>query len=122
LGDELLALLDSHIRCVVVAQKPVDVRSHEQNSVFVLQLPDGIRTATGSRGGSGRALVKAYHFISGEGGFKKTAEIDDEETLGRLDLPYQATAMAIFEPDGGQRLVTGVVDESLALTYGRLLG
>ena len=122
-ADDFVGLLDSKIRCVLIAQKPIDLgRLDETNSIFVLQLPEGIRTAMGSRGSSGRSLLKVYKFSCGGGDCKRVKEFDDEELLGRLDLPYQATAMGIIMPDGKERLVTGVIDEEMSSLYAKVLG
>jgi hypothetical protein len=122
-ADDLVGLLESKIRCVVVAEKPIDLRKlDEANSVFVLQLPEGIRTAMGSRGASGRSLLKVYQFSCGGGECKKVKESEDEEVIGRLDLPYHATALGIQMPDGKERVLAGVVDEELVSAYASVLG
>lgn len=122
-ADDFVALLDSKIRCVVVAQRPIDLgKLEEGNSIFVLQLPEGIRTAMGSRRASGRSLVKVYEFSCGGGECRRVREFEDEEVLERLDLPYQATALGILMPDGKERLVTGVIDEELSSAYAKELG
>ena len=122
-ADDFVGLLESKIRCVLIARKPIDLRKlDETNTIFVLQLPEGIRTAMGSRGASGRSLLKVYQFACGGGECKRVKEFEDDELLGRLDLPYQATAMGILMPDGGERLVTGVIDEEMSSLYAKVLG
>jgi len=123
-GDnELIRLLDSKIRCVVVASRPVDLRElHQVNSIFVLQLPEGIRTAMGSRGGYGeRTIVRAYQFACGGGGCRRTRVVEDDAGLSGLEMPYHAAALPIVQPDGIERLVPGVVDPELAENYANLL-
>jgi hypothetical protein len=125
LGDanDLVGLLESRIRCVVVAQKPIDLRNlDESNSIFILQLPEGIRTAMGSRGASGRSLLKVFQFSCGGGECKRVGEFEDGEALDRLELPYHATALGILMPDGREKLVAGVVDEDLTSAYAKVLG
>ena len=122
-ADDLVRLLDSKIRCVLVAQKPIDLgKLDEANSIFVLQLPEGIRTAMGSRGASGRSLLRVYQFSCGGGECKMVKELEDEEVIGRLDLPYHATALGILMPDGKEWLLAGVVDEELVSAYAKILG
>ena len=122
-ADVLIQLLDSKIRCVLVVQKPIDLRNlAEANSIFVLQLPEGIRTAMGSRGAAGRNLLKVYQFSCGGGECRMVREFEDEEVIGRLDLPYHATALGILMPAGRERLLAGVVDEELVSAYAKALG
>jgi hypothetical protein len=115
--------LDSKVRCVVVAKRPVDLRRlGDENTFFVLQLPEGFRTAMGSRGGYGeRRLVRVYEFACGGGECKTVKVVEDEEALEKLEMPYHAAAMAVVHPDGTERLVAGVVDEELAAAYDNAL-
>jgi len=104
---------------VVVAKRPLDLRrlDHE-NTFFVLELPEGIRTAFGSRGGHGdRRLVRVYQFACGGGSCRTVKVVEEEAALDRLELPYHAAAMAFTLPDGTEKLVAGVVDEELAAAY-----
>lgn len=118
-----MRLLESGIRFVMVVERPVDLRRlDEANSVFVLQLPEGIRTAMGSRGASGRSLLKVYRFSCGAGECRLVGETEDEVLLASLDLPYHATALGVIMPDGGEKLVAGVVDPELTSSYSRALG
>lgn len=122
-ADDLAGLLQSGIRFVLVAQKPIDLgRLGETNSIFVLELPEGIRTAMGSRRAAGRSLLKVYWFDCGGMQCKRVGEFDDDERLDRLDLPYHATALGVVMPDGTERLFAGVVDEELASAYAKVLG
>ncbi len=122
-SDDFVRLLGSKIRCVVVAQKPIDLgKLDEANTIFVLQLQEGIRTAMGSRGASGRSLIRVYRFSCGGGECKKAGEFEDEGALDVLDLPYHATAMGIVMPEGKEMLVAGVVDEGLVSAYSKVLG
>lgn len=72
----------------------------------------------GSRGGFGeRRLVRVYEFACGGGGCRTVKVVEEEEALGRLEMPYHAAAMSIIQPDGTERLVPGVVDPGLASAY-----
>lgn len=121
--SEFLELVNGKGRRVYVASRPIDLRSVDTpNDIYVLQLPDGSTAAGGRGGGFGeRRIVKVYHFESGEGGLRKVAEIDDEERLGALDLPYHATAMPILDAQGGEKLVSGVIDTPFAEEYRKVL-
>ena len=122
-ATRLVGIRESRMRCVVVAQKPIDLgKLDESNSIFILQLPEGIRTAMGSRGASGRSLLKVYRFSCGGGECRLVGEFEDEESLDGLELPYHATALGVIMPDGKEKLVAGVVDEALASAYAKVLG
>ncbi len=121
--SEFLELVNSKGRRVYVASRPIDLRSPESpNDIYVLQLPDGSTAAGGRGGGFGeRRIVKVYHFECGEGGCRKVSEIEDDGRLDALDLPYHATAMPILDPQGNEKLVSGVIDPPFAESYRRVL-
>ncbi len=119
---DLIQLLDSKVRCVVVAKRPVDLRLDDGNSVFVLQLPEGIRTAVGSRGGYGESnLVRVYQFTCARGSCQSVKVVEDQDSLKRLEIPYHAAALGIVQADGTERFVAGVVDDQLADSYESIL-
>jgi hypothetical protein len=121
--SEFLELVNSKGRRVYVASRPIDLRSVETpNDIYVLQLPDGSTAAGGRGGGFGeRRIVKVYHFECGQGGCRKISEIDDDERLDALDLPYHATAMPILDTQGTEKLVSGVIDPPFAEGYRKIL-
>jgi hypothetical protein len=122
--SELLELINSKGRRVYVAQRPIDLADlGPTNTIYILQLPDGSTAAGGRGGGLGeRRIVKVYHFECGGGGCRKIGEVEDEQKLDQLDLPYHATAMPILDPEGKERLVSGVVDMPFADSYSQILG
>lgn len=121
--SEFLELVNSKGRRVYVTSKPIDLRTLDSpNDIYVLQLPDGSTAAGGRGGGFGeRRIVKVYHFEAGEGGLRKVSEIEDDERLDALDLPYHATAMPILDPQGNEKLVSGVIDPPFAQSYREVL-
>lgn len=121
--SEFLELVNSKGRRVYVTSKPIDLRTpNSSNDIYVLQLPDGSTAAGGRGGGFGeRRIVKVYHFEAGEGGLRKVSEIEDDERLDSLDLPYHATAMPILDPQGNEKLVSGVIDPPFAQSYREVL-
>lgn len=121
--SEFLELVNSKGRRVYVTSKPIDLRTPDlPNDIYVLQLPDGSTAAGGRGGGFGeRRIVKVYHFEAGEGGLRKVSEIEDDERLDALDLPYHATAMPILDPQGNEKLVSGVIDPPFAQSYREVL-
>jgi hypothetical protein len=119
-----VSLIESRMRCVYVAERPMDLRKlDEQNTIFVLQLPEGFSTAAGSRGGGfgERRILKVYQFLCGQGGCSKVGEFESLEITESLDLPYHAAAFPIILPDGREKLVSGVADMELVAAYRRAL-
>src|SRR5437762_4397781 len=90
--DELAKLISEKGRKILVAQNPVDLRTLQgENSVFILQLPEGSSAAGGRAGGFGeRRLSKLYCFHYSQGACRKLYEVDSPEKLERFDLPYHA--------------------------------
>ena len=117
--DELLRLIDSKGRRVYVTERPIDLRNlSETNTLFILQLPDGSTAAGGRGGGLGeRRIVKMYHFQCGNGECQRLPQVEDDDRLDNLELPYHATAMAVILPDGKEKLVSGVVDPDFVSSY-----
>ena len=117
--QELLELVNGRGRKVYVAEKLINLGDLSvPNNIYVLQLPDGSTAAGGRGGGFGeRRIVKAYHFECGGGSCRRVGEYDDDERLDSLDLPYHATAMPILDPQGNEKLVSGVVDPQFAESY-----
>ena len=122
--QEFINLIESQMRCVYVAERPIDLtKLDEPNTIFVLQLPEGFRTAAGSRGGGfgERRILKVYQYLCGQGDCKKVNESEDEGVTERLDLPYHAAAFPIILPDGREKLVSGVADAEFVAAYRRTL-
>jgi len=108
------------MRCVYVAEWPIDLKKLEEpNTIFVLQLPEGFSTATGSRGGGfgDRRILKVYQYVCGQGDCRKVNEFDNKEITEMLDLPYHAAAFPIILPGGKEKLVSGVADVELVAAY-----
>ena len=121
---DLLELITGRGRRVYVAEKLIDLSDlGVPNNIYVLQLPEGSTAAGGRGGGLGeRRIIKVYHFECGSGSCMKVGEFEDDERLDSLDLPYHATAMPILDPQGKERLVSGVVDPQFAESYRMALG
>ena len=120
---ELLELVKGKGRMVYVTEKPVDLRDlNTPNTIYILQLPEGSRAAGGRGGGFGeRRIIKLFQFRLGGGTCTKVGETEDDAKLDLLDLPYHATAMPVLDVDGGERLVTGVIDPSFVSGYASAL-
>lgn len=121
--SEFLELVGSPGRRVYVAENQIDLSYLDKpNDIYILQLPDGSTAAGGRGGGFGeRRIVKLYHFRIADGVCTKVATVEEDEKLDALDLPYHATAMPILDPQGKEKLVSGVVDPPFAQEYARVL-
>ncbi|HUI01348.1 MAG TPA: hypothetical protein VLX56_06935 [Nitrososphaerales archaeon] len=122
--QEFVSLIESGMRCVYVAERPIDLtRLDEPNTIFVLQLPEGFRTAFGSRGGGlgERRILRVYQYQCGQGDCRKVNESESQEVTETLDLPYHAAAFPIVLPDGKEKLVSGVSDIELVAAYKRAI-
>lgn len=121
---EFVGLIESRMRCVYVAERPIDLTKLDKpNTIFVLQLPEGFSTAAGSRGGGfgERRILKVYQYVCGQGDCKKVCERESPEVTETLDLPYHAAAFPITLPDGREKLVSGVADAEFVAAYERSL-
>src|SRR5438094_9237721 len=90
--DELAKLISEKGRKILVAENPVDLRSLQgENSVFILQLPEGSSAAGGRAGGFGeRRLSKLYCLHYAAGAATQLYEVDRPAHLQRSDLPSHA--------------------------------
>src|SRR3989475_11136779 len=109
--DELAKLISEKGRKILVAQNPVDLRTLQgENSVFILQLPEGSSAAGGRAGGfCKRRLAKLYCFHYAEGACRKLYEGDSTEKLERLDLPNHRAGTPVILPRGSKTRISGVL-------------
>src|SRR2546428_12178968 len=107
--DELAKLISEKGRKILVAQNPVDLRTLQgENSVFILQLPEGSSAAGGRAGGFGeRRLSKLYCFHYAEGACRELYEVDSPEKMERVDLPYHAARTPGVFPDRSEASTPG---------------
>ncbi len=121
--EELAKLLAEKGRRILVAENPVDLKSMVgQNSVYVLQLPEGSHAAGGRAGGFGeRRIEKLYAFHYENGSCRKLFETDSPDKLEKFELPYHATGTPVVLPDGSERIVSGVIDVEFVEAYKRII-
>jgi hypothetical protein len=122
--SKLVEIIKSSGRRVYVVERELNLsRLGEKNTVYILELPTGSNAAGGRGGGFGeRRITRVYHFECGEGLCRKVGEVEDDERLDALDLPYHATAMPIIDSEGKEKLVSGVIDASFVGSYRETLG
>src|SRR5882762_6350240 len=117
--DELAKLISEKGRKILVAENPVDLRTLQgENSVFILQLPEGSSAAGGRAGGFGeRRVEKIYAFHYQNGSCRKLFEVESPEKLERFELPYHAAGTPVILPDGSERVMSGVIDPEFVESY-----
>src|SRR5438034_10353559 len=95
--DELAKLISEKGRKILVAQNPVDLRTLQgENSVFILQLPEGSSAAGGRAGGFGEWLLSKHYCLHyAEGAVLELYEVDSPERLERLDLPHPSACTPV---------------------------
>ncbi len=120
--EELATLLVERGRRIVIAEKPVDLRSLSgENFVYVLQLPEGSLAAGGRAGGFGERRVERLHaFHYQDGSCRKLFETDNPQKLEKFELPYHAAGTPVVLPDGSERIVSGVIDPGFVEAYKRI--
>ncbi len=117
--EELAALLSEKGRRILVAENQVDLKSLQgENSIFILQLPEGSLAAGGRAGGFGeRRVEKLYAFHYADGACRKLFEVNTPDKLERYELPYHAAGMPVVLPDGSEKVVSGVIDREMVESY-----
>jgi hypothetical protein len=121
--EELTKLVVEKGRKILVAANPVDLQTlQEENSVYILQLPEGGSAAGGRAGGFGeRRLEKLYAFHYENGACYKLFEVESPEKLERYDLPYHAAGTPVILPDGSEHIMSGVIDAEFVESYKRVV-
>jgi hypothetical protein len=121
--EELAALLSEKGRRLFVAENDVNLKSLEgENSIFVLQLPEGSMAAGGRAGGFGeRRVEKLYAFHYADGACRKLFEVNSPEKLEKYEVPYHAAGTPVVLPDGSEKIVSGVIDPEFVESYKRIV-
>jgi hypothetical protein len=117
--EELSRLISEKGRRILVAENPVDLKSLAgENSVFVLQLPEGGNAAGGRAGGFGeRRVEKIYAFHYQNGACRKLFEVEAEDKLDKFELPYHAAGTPVILADGSEKVISGVIDPEFVQSY-----
>src|SRR5213079_2022614 len=89
-----------------------------ENSVFILQLPEGSSAAGVRAGGFGeRRLSNLYYIHYSQGACRKLYDVDSPKQLERFDLPYHAAGTPVILPDGSETVISGVIDPEFVESY-----
>ncbi len=121
--EELAELLSEKSRRIFVAENDVNLKSLQgENSIFVLELPEGSMAAGGRAGGFGeRRVEKLYAFHYANGACRKLFEVNTPDKLEKYELPYHAAGTPVVLPDGSERIVSGVIDPEFVESYKRVV-
>ncbi|HYA85160.1 MAG TPA: hypothetical protein VEH06_17185 [Candidatus Bathyarchaeia archaeon] len=114
-------VLESPQRKLVVADTDIDLRSSNQNDVFILMVQESHGSAGGRAGGSGgRKIDKVIAFSCSKGLCKRYFETLDPEKIDHFEIPYSAVAMDIVLSTGKQVVVQGLIDPGTVNNYRKL--
>ena len=116
--DEVLELPQ---RKLVVAYTDIDLRSSNQNDIFILMVQESHGSAGGRAGGSGgRKIDKVIAFSCSKGVCNIYFETLEVEKIDQFDIPYSAVAMDIILSTGKQVVVQGLIDPDTVNKYREL--
>ncbi len=114
-------VLESPQRKLVVAETEIDLRSSNQNDVFILMVQESHGSAGGRAGGSGgRKIDKVIAFSCSKGVCNRYFETLDPEKIDQFEIPYSAVAMDIVLSTGKQVVVQGLIDPDTVNNYREL--
>ena len=114
-------VLESPQRKLVVADTDIDLRSSNQNDVFILMIQESHGSAGGRAGGSGgRKIDKVIAFSCSKGICNSYFETLDPEKIDQFEIPYSAVAMDIVLSTGKQVVVQGLIDPNTVNNYREL--
>ena len=109
-------------RKLVVAYTDIDLRSSNQNDIFILMVQESHGSAGGRAGGSGgRKIDKVVAFSCSKGVCNRYFETREAEKIDQFDIPYSAVAMDIVLSTGKQVVVQGLIDPDAVNKYRELI-
>jgi hypothetical protein len=116
--DDVLVLSQ---RKLVVANTDIDLRSSNQNDIFILMVQESHGSAGGRAGGSGgRKIDKVIAFSCSKGVCNRYFETLEPEKIDQFEIPYSAVAMDIVLSTGKQVVVQGLIDPDIVNNYREL--
>jgi hypothetical protein len=116
--DDILELPQ---RKLVVADTDIDLRSSNQNDIFILMVQESHGSAGGRAGGSGgRKIDKVIAFSCSRGVCNRYFETLEPEKIDEFEIPYSAVAMDIVLSTGKQVVVQGLIDPDTVNNYREL--
>ena len=105
-------------RKLIVASNDIILNKNTDNIIFVLMVEESFGSAGGRGGGSGnRKIDKIMGFEINNNNILKIFETEDENTIGKFEIPYNAVAMDIILGSGAPYVVQGITDIEMINEY-----
>lgn len=105
-------------RKILVCLEELDLTKSEDNVIIIFVIHESPGSAGGRAAGFGsRKISKIICFSKIEGRFDKLFETDEEPTISKFEIPYNAVAMDIRLSDGSTKVVQGLVDPTMIGSY-----
>lgn len=119
-------LIDSVLRMpdrkILVCLEELDLTKSEDNVIIIFVIHESPGSAGGRAAGYGsRKISKIICFSKIEDRFDKLFETEEEPTISKFEIPYNAVAMDIRLSDRSTKVVQGLVDLTMIRSYFSLM-
>ncbi|HXT84818.1 MAG TPA: hypothetical protein VN704_10905 [Verrucomicrobiae bacterium] len=105
-------------RKLIVSSNDIILNKNTDNIIFVLMVEESFGSAGGRGGGSGnRKIDKIMGFEINNNNILKIFETEDENTIEKFEIPYNAVAMDIILGSGAPYVVQGITDTEMINEY-----
>jgi hypothetical protein len=122
LSELIESVLRQPDRKILVCLEELDLTKSEDNVIVIFVVHESPGSAGGRAAGYGsRKISKIICFSKIEGRFDKLFETEQEPTISKFEIPYNAVAMDIRLSDGSTKVVQGLVDSIMIRSYFRLI-
>ncbi len=105
-------------RKLIVASNDIILNKNTDNIIFILMVEESFGSAGGRGGGSGnRKIDKIIGYKINNNNTLKIFETEDENTIEKFEIPYNAVAMDIILGSGAPYVVQGITDIEMINGY-----
>lgn len=109
-------------RKILVCLEELDLTKSEDNVIIIFVIHESPGSAGGRAAGYGsRKISKIICFSKIEDRFDKLFETEEEPTISKFEIPYNAVAMDIRLSDRSTKVVQGLVDLTMIGSYFSLM-
>jgi hypothetical protein len=123
MSEPIESVLRMPDRKILVCLEDLDLTKSEDNVVMIFVIHESPGSAGGRAAGYGsRKISKIICFSKIDCRFDKLFETDEEPTISKFEIPYNAVAMDIRLSDGSTKVVQGLVDPTLICSYFSIMG
>jgi hypothetical protein len=123
MSEQIESVLRMPDRKILVCLEDLDLTKSEDNVVMIFVIHESPGSAGGRAAGYGsRKISKIICFSKIEGRFDQLFETDEEPTISKFEIPYNAVAMDIRLSDGSTKVVQGLVDPTMISSYFSIMG